>query len=102
MYFNTSSCTDSVVCFDLRHASVRPDYIVVSLRVGIRQREHARLCGVLHTSYSCCHLLRFVMLHCEGRIELIKHRFFSMNDKFQAIVDDLKVPIGDDYLYVKR
>jgi hypothetical protein len=25
-----------------------------------------------------------------------------MNDKFQAIVDDLEVPICNDYLYVKR
>jgi hypothetical protein len=42
------------------------------------------------------------MLHCEGTIELIKHRFFSVNDKFYAIVDNLKVPICNDYLYVTR
>lgn len=42
------------------------------------------------------------MLHCEGKIELIKHRFFSMNNKFQAIVDNLKVPVCNDYLFVKR
>jgi hypothetical protein len=32
------------------------------------------------------------------QIELIKHRFFSMNDKFYAIVDSLKVPVSNDYL----
>jgi hypothetical protein len=42
------------------------------------------------------------MLHCEGTIELIKHRLFSMNDKFYAIVDNLKVSICNDYLYVTR
>ncbi len=42
------------------------------------------------------------MLYCEGLIELIEHRFFSTNDKFQAIVDNIKIPVGNDYLYVKR
>jgi hypothetical protein len=93
-----------VVCFDLRHASVRPDYTDINLLVDriFIQREYARLCDVLYTTHSCCHLFRFVMLHCKVMIELIEHRFFSMNDKFQAIVDSLKVPIGNDHLYVRR
>lgn len=34
----------------------------------------------------------------KGTIELIKHRLFSMNDKFYAIVDKLKVSVSDDHL----
>lgn len=35
MYFTISSCTDAVVCFDSRHASVRPDYVEVDSLVNI-------------------------------------------------------------------
>lgn len=48
--------------------------------------------------HAVIHLLRFVMLHCKGTVELIKHRLFSMDDKFYAIVDKVKVTVSNDYL----
>jgi hypothetical protein len=48
--------------------------------------------------HAVIHLLRLVMPHCKGTIELIKHRLFGMNDKFYAIVDKIKVPVSNDYL----
>ena len=35
MYFIISSCTDAVVCFDARHAAVKPDYIEMEFVYGM-------------------------------------------------------------------
>ena len=48
--------------------------------------------------HAAIHILRFFTAHYKGTIELIKHRLFSMNDKFYAIVDKLKVSVSDDHL----
>jgi hypothetical protein len=103
MYFIISSCTDAIVCFDLRHASVRPDYTDINFLVDNSHKESTHGCVVLYTPV--IHAVIFldgVMMHYEGTIELIKDRLFSMNDKFEAIVDNLKVPVCNDYLCVKR
>jgi hypothetical protein len=52
MYFIISSCTDTVVCFDLRHASVRPDYMDINFLVDIRtERVRTALWCVIHQSF---------------------------------------------------
>lgn len=33
-----------------------------------------------------------------GTIELIKHNFFSVDNKFEAIVNNVQVPVSNKYL----
>ena len=54
---------------------------------------------VVH-AVAACKLLGNFTPHGRGTIELIENRFFCTNDKFYAIVDNLQIPVSDEYLDV--